>query len=206
MKKTKPFNLALLSLLTSLAAFQSLASETLDSHEHGSASLNIAIDDNVIAIQFESPAVNIVGFEHAPNNEEEQSLITEAKNKLANFDATFKLQGAPVCHVVQSSANWVTEHDEHDKSKEHDEHDKSEEHDEHDEHDEDGAIESEHAEFTVEFKLQCNQVNKLDAIDVSLMALFPAISEIDAQVIYPGGQIKQELTINETLIKLKVLQ
>jgi hypothetical protein len=54
----------------------------------------------------------------------------------------------------------------------------------------------------VEFKLQCEQIDNLTAIDVPLLALFPAIDEIDAQIIYPGGQIQQELTINNTLINL----
>lgn len=189
MNTIKPISIVLISLLTSLTSFQTLASETQGSHEHGSASLDIAIDNNVIAISFESPAVNIVGFEYAPNNGDQQSLITKAKNKLSNFDASFKLQGEPACQVLKSSANWVSEHEEHD------EHSELEEH-------ADEALETEHAEFLVQFELQCKQVDKLTAIDVPLLVLFPAINEIDAQVIYSGGQIKQELTMNNTLIKL----
>jgi hypothetical protein len=239
----KSINIVLLSLFASLASFQTLASETLDSHEHGSASLSIAIDNNLISISFESPAVNIVGFEYQPNDEDQQYMITEAKNKLSNFDASFKLQGESDCLVLQSSANWVSEHDEHSEHEndivktehdehsehendtvktEHDEHSEHEndtvktEHDEHSEHENDtvktehaehsehenDTVKTEHAEFLVEFKLQCEQIDNLTAIDVPLLALFPAIDEIDAQIIYPGGQIQQELTINNTLINL----
>ncbi|MFT7497405.1 MAG: hypothetical protein ACI9V8_002316, partial [Urechidicola sp.] len=103
----------LLSFVVSLTAFQTLASKTLDSHEHGSANLSIAIDNNLISIRFESPAVNIVGFEYQPNDEEQQARVTEAENMLSNFEATFNLKGEPNCQILQSSANWISDHDEH---------------------------------------------------------------------------------------------
>jgi hypothetical protein len=203
----------LLSFVVSLTAFQTLASKTLDSHEHGSANLSIAIDNDLISIRFESPAVNIVGFEYQPNNEEQQAKVTEAENKLSNFEATFNLKGEPNCQVLQSSANWISDHDEHsehenDISKtdhaDHSEHDKDtaeSEHDGHSEHEND-VVKAEHAEFLAKFELQCEQINNLSAIDVKILTLFPAIDEIDAQIIYPGGQLQQELTIDNTLINL----
>ena len=180
MKSIKLLTILLVGLLTTLSSFQSLASKTFDSHEHGNANLEITIDSNIIAIRFESPAVNIVGFEYQPNNEEQRSLITEAKNKLSNFDASFKLQGESNCLMVLSSANWVSEHK---KTK-------------------NKALETEHAEFIVKFELQCEQVNNLTAIDVSLLELFPAIHKIDTQVIYLDNQIKQKLTPSNTIINL----
>jgi hypothetical protein len=248
----------LLSFVVSLTAFQTLASKTLDSHEHGSANLSIAIDNNLISIRFESPAVNIVGFEYQPNDEEQQARVTEAENMLSNFGATFNLKGEPNCQILQSSANWISDHDEHsehenDISKtdhaDHSEHDnetaKSDhdghsehendtaesdhdghsehendvvkaEHDSHSEHENDTAesehdghsehenniVKAEHAEFLAKFELQCEQINNLAAIDVKILTLFPAIDEIDAQIIYSGGQLQQELTIDNTLINL----
>jgi Protein of unknown function (DUF2796) len=35
-------------------------------HVHGVAQLNVALDGNVLWIELNSPAMNIVGFEHAP--------------------------------------------------------------------------------------------------------------------------------------------
>jgi hypothetical protein len=193
MKFIKPITILLTSLITPLSSFQILAVETLDSHEHGSANLNIAIDNKVIAIHFESPAVNIIGFEYQPNDEAQRSLISAAKSKLSNFANSYELQGEPNCLMISSSADWVSEHSESEHSES-----------EHSEQDETvgASLETEHAEFVVEFELQCEQINNLTAIDVSLLALFPAIDEIDTQVIYTGGQIKQELTRNNTLIKL----
>ena len=187
-KSSNPITLALTSLMLTLPSHHALAID-LDAHEHGSASLNIAIDSSTIAMRFESPAVNIVGFEYTTKDAQQQLLIKQAKNNLSNFDAIFQLAGAVSCQTVQSSANWVTKHEE-----------SHEEHEEHEEHDK--APSAEHAEFIAEYQLKCTQLNNLTAINVNLFEFFPAISDLDVQVIYSGGQIKQELNVNNTLIKL----
>ena len=188
MKSSKPITLALTSLMLTLPSHHALAID-LGAHEHGSASLNIAIDSSTIAMRFESPAVNIVGFEYTTEDAQQQLLIKQAKNNLSNFDAILQLAGAVSCQTVQSSANWVTKHEE-----------SHEEHEEHEEHDK--APSAEHAEFIAEYHLECTQLNNLTAINVNLFEFFPAISDLDVQVIYSGGQIKQELNVNNTLIKL----
>ena len=205
MKYIKTINTRLVCLFTILVSFQLLAVETLDSHEHGSANLDIAIDNNMVVIRFESPAVNIIGFEYHPNNANQKSLISAAENKLSNFATSFKLVGESNCLIVRSSADWVSEHSEHSEHLEHSEHSEHSEDEEHSDHKAitDENLETEHAEFIVEFELQCEQISNLTAIDVPLLAIFPAIEEIDVQVIYLGGQIKQELTPNNTLISLK---
>ena len=219
MKTSNHMTMALASLLLTLPSHHATASE-LDAHEHGSATLDIAIDNNIIEMKFESPAVNIVGFEYTTEDEQQLLLIKQAKNNLSNFDTIFQLAGDASCQTVESSAKWVTEHeeghDDHDDLEEgHDDHDDHEEgHDDHeegqDDHDDHEAghddyeevAKAEHAEFIAEYRLECNQINNLAAIDVNLFEFFPGIADLDVQVIYSEGQIKQELDANNTLIKL----
>jgi hypothetical protein len=200
MKQSKSITIALTSLMLTLPSLHAIASE-LDAHEHGSASLDIAIDTNIISMRFESPAVNIVGFEYATDDDQQLLLIQQAKNKLSNFDAVFQLVGDASCQTVESSANWVTKHEEDGHEEDGHEEDGHEE----DGHEEDGHEDgpaSEHAEFIAEYQLKCNQVNYLTAIDVNLFEFFPGISDLDVQVIHSGGQIKQELDSSNTLIRL----
>ena len=216
MKTSTHMTMALASLLITLPSHHATASE-LDAHEHGSATLDIAIDNNIIEMKFESPAVNIVGFEYATEDEQQLLLINEAENNLSNFDVIFQLAGDTSCQIIKSSASWVTEHEEgHDDHDDHEEghddheegHDNHEEgHDDHDDHeaghdDHGEAAEAEHAEFIAEYRLECNQINNVAAIDVNLFEFFPGIADLDVQVIYSKGQIKQELDANNTLIKL----
>ena len=184
MKSFKSIPVTVASLMLTLPFYHAIASE-LDAHEHGSASLDIAIDTNTIEMRFESPAVNIVGFEYATDDDQQLLLIQLAKNNLSNFDAVFQLVGDASCQTVESSANWVTKHEEEGHEEGHEE-----------------APASEHAEFIAEYQLTCKHVDYLTAIDVNLFEFFPDISDLDVQVIYSGGQTKQELDASNTLIRL----
>jgi len=239
MKNSNSMTLALASLMLTLPSVHANASE-LDAHEHGSANLDIAIDTSTIEMRFESPAVNIVGFEYATEDEQQLLLINKAKSNLSNFDLIYGLVGDVSCQTVKSSAKWVTEHeaghddhddheaghddhDDHDDDHDdheaghddhddheagHDDHDDHEAgHDDHDDHeaghDDHGEVaKAEHAEFIAEYRLECNQLNNLAAIDVKMFEFFPAIEDLDVQVVYSQGQIKYELDANNTLIKL----
>ena len=194
MKTSNPMTMALASLMLTLPSHHAIASE-LDAHEHGSASLDIAIDTNTIEMKFESPAVNIVGFEYATEDQQQLLLIKQAKKNLSDFDTIFQLVGDVSCQTVESSANWVTEHEE--------DHEEGHEEDHEEGHDDHGEVaKAEHAEFIAEYRLKCNQLNNLAAIEVNMFKFFPGIADLDVQVIYSEGQIKQELDVNNTRIKL----
>ena len=52
-------------------------------HVHGLATLDIAVDGTELAITFRAPAINVIGFEHAPATADEKSAVAHA-------DRTFK--------------------------------------------------------------------------------------------------------------------
>jgi len=209
MKSSNSINTMLTCLMLTLPAHHAIAIE-LDAHEHGSANLDIVIDTDTIQMSFHSPAVNIVGFEYATDDKQQLLLIKQAKDSLSNVNDMFSLVGNVSCQTVKASANWLTEHEEeHDDheghEEEHDDHEgHEEEHDDHEGHEEehDETPSSEHAEFIAEYELTCKQLNNLTAIEVNLFEFFPAIADLDVQMIYAGGQVKQELNANNTLIEL----
>jgi len=193
-------------LMLTLPAHHAIAIE-LDAHEHGSANLDIVIDTDTIQMSFHSPAVNIVGFEYATDDKQQLLLIKQAEDSLSNVNDMFSLVGNVSCQTVKASANWLTEHEEeHDDHEGHEEEHEGheEEHDDHEGHEEehDETPSSEHAEFIAEYELTCKQLNNLTAIEVNLFEFFPAIADLDVQMIYAGGQVKQELNANNTLIEL----
>ncbi|MDC1510044.1 DUF2796 domain-containing protein [Oceanospirillaceae bacterium] len=206
MKSSNSINTMLTCLMLTLPAHHAIAIE-LDAHEHGSANLDIVIDTDTIQMSFHSPAVNIVGFEYATDDKQQLLLIKQAKDSLSNVNDMFSLVGNVSCQTVKASANWLTEHEEEhdDHEEEHDDHEgHEEEHDDHEGHEEehDETPSSEHAEFIAEYELTCKQLNNLTAIEVNLFEFFPAIADLDVQMIYAGGQVKQELNANNTLIEL----
>ena len=142
-----------LALVT--AGFSTLASaqteRELGSHEHGSAFLNIAVDDGQVFLELETPWDNLVGFEHAPSTDEQHELVDNAIALLNQPEQLFSFDGggcvADDATVESGMASGDDDHhdehahgDDHDKDDDHhDEDGHGDDHDKHDDHhDEDG--------------------------------------------------------------------
>jgi len=180
------------TLIALLIPWQATAAQKqLDAHEHGSAMLNLAIDNNLVILEFESPAINIVGFEHPPENDQQTQAIKQTITRLETFGDIFSLPKAAQCNPQSASADWVSDS--------HEEHEEHAEHKEHEEHEEQGG----HSEFTAEYKLSCQHIDKLDAINVKLFEHFPGIEDLDVQGITATGQFAAELNADQHRLELK---
>ena len=178
-----------------------------DAHVHGEAVLSVAIDGQQLLIELESPAMNIVGFEHEPNNAQQEQAITTAKASLGEVEQLFVLPAGAGCVLASSEVEWSLEddHDDHDdehhESEAHDdEHHESEGHDDahHDEHDEDET----HSSFHAQYAFNCSSPSALDTIGMGLFEMFPATEEIEAQFVGPDGQGAQTLTADAAQLRL----
>jgi len=117
-----------LALVT--AGFSTLASaqteRELGSHEHGSAFLNIAVDDGQVFLELESPWDNLVGFEHAPSTDEQHELVDNAIALLNQPEQLFSFDGggcvADDATVESGMASGDDDH--HDEHAHDDNHDK----------------------------------------------------------------------------------
>ena len=127
-------------------------SESQEAHTHGLATLTLALENSVLEIQFESPAANLVGFEHKATSSEEKKAVTQTETSLKEPNLLFSFVGAScqpkkttvdISGVMDNHNKKYQEHDEHEDhshAKKHDEHDEHErhshakEHDKHDEH------------------------------------------------------------------------
>jgi len=70
-------------------------------HEHGIAQLQVAVSDRTLEMHLESPAMNIVGFEHQPKNDAERALIKKSVADLKN-PALFTFDPATACTLGQA--------------------------------------------------------------------------------------------------------
>ena len=74
---------------------------SLGAHEHGAARLNAALDGKRLELEFISPAMNPVGFEHAPATPADEAKIAEARSQLEQPAALFGLPTAAGCSVSE---------------------------------------------------------------------------------------------------------
>ena len=142
-----------LVLLVSLPLSQNLFAEgssspgyrTMDSHQHGLAELRLLLEEQRIEIEFESPAFNLVGFEHKASNPEEKSLVRNVEAILASPAPLMSLKGG-ACSLGSSQVDvssiiggdekhgHETEHEHEDKHEHADEHDHEAKHEHQDKH------------------------------------------------------------------------
>ena len=172
-----------------LSATPSLAEETtqLDAHEHGVGQLNIAFDENKVAMELHAPGADIVGFEYGAKSDVDLAAIDAALQTLSDPLGLFLLPEAASCIVITAHAKLESEdsdHDDHDEEG-HDDHD-DEVHDDHDEA-------PGHTEFHAEYLLECANLTEMSAITFSYFEIFPNALELEVQVISDKGATAFEI-------------
>jgi len=67
--------------------------EQLDAHVHGEARLNLVLEGTQIMVEMETPAANVLGFEHNPRNDEQKQLLNTALGIFRQSKNIFKFHG-----------------------------------------------------------------------------------------------------------------
>ncbi|AMF98207.1 zinc uptake protein ZrgA [Vibrio harveyi] len=122
-----------------------------EAHVHGHVEFNIAQDGKDLLIEITSPGADVVGFEHAPENAEQENALNNAIAALKDTNKLFAINQQAKCviedvHVAHTLGEESHEgHDHHDHGgHDHDKHD-HEGHD-HDKHDHDKHKDHDHDE------------------------------------------------------------
>ena len=184
------------SLITLIAAFPAIAENAreLDAHEHGVGTLNIAIDGTTIAMAFEAPGADIVGFEYAAESGADLAAIDAAVSTLGAPLDLFVMSDAANCSLVDAQAALEGEdgHDDHGEDvhadEEHDDHDEEDhnqlaEEGSDDRGDDDHADEAVHTEFHAKYTLTCDKPDALTEINFTYFDAFPNAKEVEVQII-----------------------
>ncbi len=193
------------SLISLLAAVPAFAQENrqLDAHEHGVGTLNIAIEGTTVAMAFEAPGADIVGFEYAAESDADLAAIDAAIAQLGDPLDLFVMPDAAGCVVMDARAELESDddhgdhgdhedHDEHEDHDDHEDHDEHEDHGEadHDEHDHDDHAEADgagHTEFHAEYLLTCDAPDALSDITFAYFDVFPNALEVEVQIVTTSG-------------------
>ncbi|WP_218744352.1 zinc uptake protein ZrgA [Vibrio parahaemolyticus] len=178
-------------------------------HVHGHVEFNIAQDGSDLLLEITAPGADVVGFEHAPENAEQEKTLQHAVATLEDSNALFAINPQAQCeieevHVEHSLGGQHEEHEHHD----HEGHD----HDEHAHHDHDGhegheghahSEHSDHGEFTVQYRFHCAQVGELSRIQTDWFNQFPSTESVNVNLFTDTTQSATSLTKSNTQIAIK---
>ncbi len=175
-------------------------------HVHGHVEFNIAQDGSDLLLEITAPGADVVGFEHAPENAEQEKTLQHAVATLEDSNALFAINPQAQCeieevHVEHTLGGQHEEHEHHD----HEGHD----HDEHAHHDHDGheghdhSEHSDHGEFTVQYRFHCAQVGELSHIQTDWFNQYPSTESVNVNLFTDTTQSATSLTKSNTQIAIK---
>lgn len=155
------------------AATPDPAPARLPLHQHGVASLKIIVQGQRLAVDFKSPAMNLTGFERAPQSDTEQRTASYAKGQL---------QQAPRLFITSPGANcrsYSVKVDEPDWQS--------------------GA---EHQDYRARYIFQCQRPQLLEAIDVQLASQLAAGTKLQTEVLAGPLRQSLELSASRTMVRV----
>lgn len=167
-------------LAATMVTLPTLATEPVrqhGAHQHGTAELRIAVEGQTLQIELESPAMNIVGFEHHPRSAAEKKAAQQAAAALRDPGRVFELPATAKCALreMKLEGELVAGKHSHHRSKSKD-------------------TDNDHSEIEATYRYTCAQPDALREIDVKLFVLFPKTEKLNLELVGPKGQKADVLT------------
>ena len=191
----------LCALITSNVTAQGAADRSSQQHSphvHGEAELQAALDNDRLLLEFRSPAMNLVGFEHPPRDHRQQAAIERAGKLLSSPQARFTFPGTE-CRAIRVQVEQPYDHLRHTND---DRDNYQHEHEHEHEHEHDIEEHQQHTEFTARYLFHCHQSEKLTRIVTDLFSRFPGIRRIQASWVLPGSQGAATMTPSHSQLEV----
>ena len=162
---------------------------SLGAHEHGVGRLNAVLDGQTLELELQSPAMNLVGFEHAATTDADKAKVASVRARLEKPLVLFNLPKAAGCVVAMQELESPLFGDKPDADDDHDEDAKGEHH-------------HEHSEIHAHYQFTCAAPGALKTLDLAnIFNTFPATQKIQVQLIGPSGQQGVEVTAKAAALK-----
>lgn len=144
-------------------------SHALQAHEHGVAQLNVVLEAGQLDIELETPAANLLGFEHSPRSAKEQQQLQSLKTALENPFSLLSLPSAAACTLsARTLEGGLLEEAAKTAST---------------------SAQESHSELHLSYRLNCQHPEQLKVLSLApFFQRFPATRQLLVQLIGPQGQ------------------
>ncbi|HWM70386.1 MAG TPA: DUF2796 domain-containing protein [Steroidobacteraceae bacterium] len=157
-------------------------------HEHGKVTLNVAIDESTLVVELDAPAINVVGFEHAPRTKTERAATQQATQYIQTGRGLLGFPPAADCHFLRTELtepHWETP--EAEASEATVAHNGSEE----------------HADYEARFTYHCGHPAALAWLEPWLLAKLLNLTEARVNLITPTGQRSESVIAPRARVQLQ---
>ncbi|AFT71291.1 ABC-type metal ion transport system, periplasmic component/surface adhesin [Alloalcanivorax dieselolei B5] len=156
-------------------------------HVHGQGNLDLAMAGGTLLVELSLPAADVVGFEHAPRDDEQKALVEDALARLGKGTNVLEPAPAAACTVARESVHSGL------SDSEAEEHDHGEESHDHDH----GG----HADFEARYRWHCDHPDKLAWIDVPLLEFLNGVT-LKVQLVTDQGARADSLKAPHTRLSM----
>ena len=147
-------------------------------HVHGVASLQVAVEDKTLTMNFSSPLDNLIGFEHKAHNQAEVAKVQSMINQFYKKPSLFIPTKTAECQIKTINLDSLV------IKKKPEDAIKKPEHEE----------EAGHADLDGEFIFTCNRPENMRDLQVNLFKVFPNLHQLNVEVVSTRGQTAAKLT------------
>jgi hypothetical protein len=137
-------------------------------HVHGQARLAVAVDGGRLSLRLEAPNETLLGFEHAPRNDEERAAVARMRQRLEQAGDLFQPTPSAECRSVGVTLDSPLLAGSQAKAGD--------------------RAEGGHSDLEGEFVFECAKPDQLRDVEVRLFEPFPRMKRLDAQVVGPKVQ------------------
>jgi hypothetical protein len=143
-----------------------VSAHELGAHVHGVATLQIAVDEKTMTLDFSSPLDNLIGFEHVPRNAKQKAAVKKMADDLNQAEQFFIPTVEAQCILQSVKLDSLVLKPEVARGK------KSPQQEE----------ERSHADIDGEFVFACKHSDKLHDLDVKLFTAYPNLHKVNVEI------------------------
>ena len=143
---------------------------------HGEAQLSIAADGDELWVELQSPAMNILGFEHYPDDGKQWAAVHNARRQL---DQIGNLLDFPGAGCRQQAVELAVPFEQQQRGET-----------------------PEHTEFHGQYKLRCSAIDRLKTVRVKLFDVFSGFESVKVRWLHAGGQGAADIDSRSPLVTI----
>ena len=144
--------------------------------------MNLALEGDEVHIELDSPAANIVGFEHVPSSDADHVALKKAVAMLKDGGKLFEFNASADCSLEKTHIESALMEEGH----------------KHEKHEHEAET---HSDIEAIYHFECEKPGKLTQLSVELFEAFPGMEKLNVQYIIENKQGASELTPSSHVIK-----
>ncbi|UTW49604.1 DUF2796 domain-containing protein [Bacterioplanoides sp. SCSIO 12839] len=154
-----------------------------EAHVHGEARINLVVEGHEVLLELQTPAANLLGFEHAPQTNAEKQQLKTTQSLLSDPSTLLSITNNP-CQLV--NADVVLPFSDH----------KDHHHKDHEHNDE------VHGDIHAEYTLRCQPGKAISQLTIPVFDHFPGMEKLQLMWIKSNQQGSATLTATNDQVVL----